>query len=113
MLTVQTKDKQGEIEALLGKLGESGFPDLVRLGQNIKDFGQDDEVWCCVLVAYRQANAEEAMDQEIGVALVFDKEDGEEEVHVNPVFCMFLSFIMFMSCLISKLDSLRTKKTLA
>lgn len=42
VLIRQTKDKQGEIEALLGKMSEADFPKLVRLGQNITDYGQDE-----------------------------------------------------------------------
>lgn len=42
LLIRQTKDKQGEIEALLGKMSEADFPKLVRLGQNITDYGQDE-----------------------------------------------------------------------
>lgn len=39
-----------EVEQLLGKLDEARFTQLVRLGQNITDFGQDE-------VIYRNARA--------------------------------------------------------
>jgi hypothetical protein len=39
---VKVKDKQGEVEQLLGKLDETRFTQLVRLGQNITDFGKDE-----------------------------------------------------------------------
>lgn len=64
---LKSKEKQKEVEQLLGKLDESGFTQVVRLSQNITDYGKEEE----------QAQ-DEPVDQEIGVALVFDKEDEEE-----------------------------------
>eukprot|EP00047_Mylnosiga_fluctuans_P022270 m.116969 g.116969 ORF g.116969 m.116969 type:complete len:2124 (+) comp9197_c0_seq4:160-6531(+) len=64
---LKAKDKQTEAEQLLGKLDETAFQNLTRLGQNITDFGKDEEA------------GEDTVDQEMGVALVFDKEDEEDE----------------------------------
>jgi len=62
-------DKKKEIESLLGaQLASDRFSQLVNLGKKITDFNPDSE-----------KTQEDAMDEEVGVAVVFEDESEEEE----------------------------------
>eukprot|EP00053_Salpingoeca_punica_P020082 m.207381 g.207381 ORF g.207381 m.207381 type:complete len:2142 (+) comp17788_c0_seq1:161-6586(+) len=76
----KTKEKHKELESLLGKLSEDKFTQFIALAKRITDFGTDES----------QEAEEGGMDEELGVALVFDKEDddveeGDDEDEVRDV----------------------------
>lgn len=63
----QMKQKQREMEDILGSLDESALQQFHALGAKITDFTVETE----------QAGDEEAIDEELGVAVVFEQSDVE------------------------------------
>jgi len=66
---LKAKEKMKEIEGFLGELGESRFTQVLALSQRVTDYNTN--------VADEDAN-DGAIDDEHGVAVVFDNEDEEE-----------------------------------
>ena len=67
-------DKQKEIESLVGALSTEGFSQLVALSKKITDYGEEE------ITEDKEAEAKEgAIDDDVGVAVVFEDEDEEEE----------------------------------
>ena len=67
-------DKKKEIESLVGSLSTEGFSQLVSLSKKITDYGEEE------VTEDKEAKAEEgAIDDDVGVAVVFEDEDEEEE----------------------------------
>eukprot|EP00039_Didymoeca_costata_P018603 m.334150 g.334150 ORF g.334150 m.334150 type:complete len:2153 (-) comp17301_c0_seq1:1767-8225(-) len=66
---LKANDKKKEIEGLLGPLGDTRFHQALALSKRITDYGgnKDDD------------GKDGAIDEELGVAVVFDKEDDEED----------------------------------
>lgn len=67
-------DKKKEIESLVGTLSAEGFATLVALSKKITDFGEEEPT----------ADKDDdptagAIDDDVGVAVVFDDEDDEED----------------------------------
>eukprot|EP00052_Salpingoeca_macrocollata_P008148 m.64806 g.64806 ORF g.64806 m.64806 type:complete len:2134 (+) comp16452_c0_seq1:64-6465(+) len=64
---MKAKEKMTLCEDLLGRLGDEKFSQYVALANRITDFATEEE-----------AEKDEGMDEELGVALVFDKEEDED-----------------------------------
>ncbi|GLB39382.1 putative sec63-domain-containing protein [Lyophyllum shimeji] len=68
-------DKKREIEEVLGPITGEHFSQLVNLGKKITDYGAED-----VTMADPDMERKDAeIDDEVGVAVVFDEEEQEEE----------------------------------
>jgi pre-mRNA-splicing helicase BRR2 len=70
--TLKDFDKKKEIETVLGTLPNEQFSQLVSLSKKITDYNADDETMA-------DPDKEMEIDEEGGVAVVFDEEEQEEE----------------------------------
>ena len=68
-------DKKKEIEDILGGISNDTFSQLVALSKKITDYGAEDEQ----MVDPDMERKDAEIDDEIGVAVVFDEEEQEEE----------------------------------
>ena len=68
-------DKKKEIEDILGTISNDTFSQLVALSKKITDYGAEDETVMDPDMERKDAE----IDEEIGVAVVFDEEEQEEE----------------------------------
>ncbi|KAH8119267.1 Sec63-domain-containing protein [Phellopilus nigrolimitatus] len=68
-------DKKKEIEEILGSLPNETFSQLINLSKKITDFGVDDDA----MVDPDMERKDAEIDDEVGVAVVFDEEEQEEE----------------------------------
>ncbi|OCH86010.1 putative RNA helicase [Obba rivulosa] len=68
-------DKKKEIEELLGPISNETFAQLVNLSKKITDYGAEDEE----VVDPDMERKDAEIDDEMGVAVVFDEEEEEEE----------------------------------
>ncbi|KAI0062804.1 Sec63-domain-containing protein [Artomyces pyxidatus] len=68
-------DKKKEVEEILGSLPNESFSQLVNLSKKITDYGAEDEA--AVDPDIERKDAE--IDEEMGVAVVFDEEEQESE----------------------------------
>ncbi|KAJ3476926.1 hypothetical protein NLI96_g10818 [Meripilus lineatus] len=68
-------DKKKEVEEILGSMSNENFSQLVNLSKKITDYGAEDET----TVDPDSERKEAEIDDEMGVAVVFDKEDEEED----------------------------------
>ena len=68
-------DKKKEIEDILGGISNDTFSQLVALSKKITDYGAEDEK----IVDPDMERKDAEIDEEIGVAVVFDEEEQEEE----------------------------------
>ena len=68
-------DKKKEIEEVIGSISNEQFSQLVTLSKKITDYNVDEEGM--IDPGLERKDAE--IDEEVGVAVVFDKEDEEEE----------------------------------
>lgn len=67
-------ERKAEIETLLNKLKDETFAEVVRIGQRITDYSA------------AEAEAEEdKMDDELGVAVVFDEDEEEEDSDLDEI----------------------------
>ena len=72
---VKDFDKKKEIEEILGGVSNDAFSQLVALSKKITDYGAEDEQ----MVDPDMERKDAEIDEEIGVAVVFDEEEQEEE----------------------------------
>ena len=63
-------DRKKQIESTIGSLSSDDFAQLVNLGKRITDFQAEEE---------KEAAQEDTVDQEYGVAVVFDEDEDDEE----------------------------------
>ncbi|KAG8216298.1 putative RNA helicase [Butyriboletus roseoflavus] len=68
-------DKKKEIEDILGGISNDTFSQLVALSKKITDYGAEDEQ----MVDPDMERKDAEIDEDIGVAVVFDEEEQEEE----------------------------------
>ncbi len=68
-------DKKKEVEEILGPISNESFSQLVNLSKKITDYGVEDEQ----LADPDQERKDAEIDDEMGVAVVFDEEEEEEE----------------------------------
>jgi pre-mRNA-splicing helicase BRR2 len=68
-------DKKKEIEEVLGPISNESFSQLVNLSKKITDYGAEDDVEVDPDIERKDAE----IDDEVGVAVVFDEEEQEEE----------------------------------
>ncbi|KIJ15196.1 hypothetical protein PAXINDRAFT_169339 [Paxillus involutus ATCC 200175] len=68
-------DKKKEIEGILGGISNDTFSQLVALSKKITDYGAEDEQMADPDMERKDAE----IDEEMGVAVVFDEEEQEEE----------------------------------
>lgn len=68
-------DKKKEVEEILGPVSSDSFATLVNLSKKITDYGDEDEAHVDPDVERKDAE----IDEEMGVAVVFDEEEQEEE----------------------------------
>ncbi|KAL0957930.1 hypothetical protein HGRIS_000111 [Hohenbuehelia grisea] len=68
-------DKKREIEEVLGTLDNELFSQLVNLSKKITDYGAEDETMADPDIERKDAE----IDDEVGVAVVFDDEEQEDE----------------------------------
>lgn len=66
---MRAPDKKKQIEAILGGMDENQFADLMGIGRRITDFVEETGA----------QSGEGTLDDELGVAVVFDEEDDEPE----------------------------------
>eukprot|EP01138_Halocafeteria_seosinensis_P016461 gb/GECG01016792.1/.p1 GENE.gb/GECG01016792.1/~~gb/GECG01016792.1/.p1 ORF type:complete len:2228 (+),score=336.86 gb/GECG01016792.1/:1-6684(+) len=73
------KERQKEVESVLSsKVGSDEFNKLVNMGKSITDFTVSD-------TSKQEASDEEGVDDEMGVAVVFDEESEEEESELDEI----------------------------
>jgi pre-mRNA-splicing helicase BRR2 len=68
-------DKKREIEEVIGPIAGENFSQLVSLSKKITDYGAEDETMADPDMERKDAE----IDEEVGVAVVFDEEEQEEE----------------------------------
>ncbi|KAF9442122.1 hypothetical protein P691DRAFT_790014, partial [Macrolepiota fuliginosa MF-IS2] len=68
-------DKKREIEQVLGTISNDQFSQLLSLSKKVTDYHADDEVMADPDMERKDAE----IDDEVGVAVVFDEEEQEEE----------------------------------
>ncbi|KAJ8517086.1 hypothetical protein ONZ45_g5700 [Pleurotus djamor] len=68
-------DKKREIEEVLGSIANDQFSQLVNLSKKITDYGAEDETMADPDLERKEAE----IDDEVGVAVVFDDEEQEDE----------------------------------
>ncbi|KAK7461038.1 Pre-mRNA-splicing helicase BRR2 [Stygiomarasmius scandens] len=68
-------DKKKEIEEVIGPITSESFAQLVSLSKKITDYGAEDET----VVDPDMEKKDAEIDEEMGVAVVFDEEEDEEE----------------------------------
>ncbi|KII91381.1 hypothetical protein PLICRDRAFT_135522 [Plicaturopsis crispa FD-325 SS-3] len=68
-------DKKKEIEEVVGPITSESFSQLVNLSKKITDYGAEDET----MVDPDMERKDAEIDDEVGVAVVFDEEEQEEE----------------------------------
>lgn len=68
-------DKKKEVEEILGPVSNEDFSQLVNLSKKITDYGAEDEA----AVDPDMERKEAEIDDEMGVAVVFDEEEQEED----------------------------------
>ncbi|KAG6820013.1 hypothetical protein H0H93_006477 [Arthromyces matolae] len=68
-------DKKKEVEEILGSLGNDLFSQLINLSKKITDYGAEDEVMADPDMERMDAE----IDEDVGVAVVFDEEEQDEE----------------------------------
>lgn len=68
-------DKKKEIEEILGSIPDDTFSQLVNLSKKITDYGVEDDAMVDPDLERKDAE----IDDEVGVAVVFDEEEQEEE----------------------------------
>ena len=68
-------DKKKEIEEVTGQISTESFSQLVALSKKITDYGAEDDVMADPDIEKKDAE----IDEEHGVAVVFDEEEQEEE----------------------------------
>lgn len=68
-------DKKKEVEDILGPISNEGFSQLVNLSKKITDYGAEDEAAVDPDLERKEAE----IDDEMGVAVVFDEEEQEDE----------------------------------
>lgn len=68
-------DKKKEVEEILGPVSNETFSQLINLSKKITDYGVEDEK----AADPDQEKKETELDDEMGVAVVFDEEEEEEE----------------------------------
>lgn len=68
-------DKKKEIEEVIGPISSESFSQIVTLSKKITDYGAEDEVMADPDMERKDAE----IDDEHGVAVVFDEEEQEEE----------------------------------
>ena len=74
--TIQAKDKIHGCSELLGPLDEVSFHELMELARKITDYEDSTQ---------NQEEKEQTIDEELGVAVVFEDEEGESETEVNEL----------------------------
>lgn len=67
---LKAKEKMTEVEDLLGKLGDERFHMIMGLGKRITDYG---------IVQADDDDDDGAIDEQLGVAVVFDRDDEDDE----------------------------------
>ena len=72
-------DKKKEIEEILGSIPNDTFTQLVALAKKITDYGAEEETMADPDMEKKDAE----IDDEIGVAVVFDKEEQEVDARVT------------------------------
>ncbi|KIM78188.1 hypothetical protein PILCRDRAFT_824660 [Piloderma croceum F 1598] len=68
-------DKKKEIQEVIGSISNETFSQLVNLSKKITDYGAEDDVEVDPDIERKDAE----IDDEVGVAVVFDEEEQEEE----------------------------------
>ena len=68
-------DKKKEVEEVLGSISNDEFSQLLNLSKKITDYGAEDEA----MVDPDMERKDAEIDDEMGVAVVFDEEEQEEE----------------------------------
>ncbi|GBE89249.1 Pre-mRNA-splicing factor brr2 [Sparassis crispa] len=68
-------DKKKEVEEIVGSISNEAFSQLVNLSKKITDYGAEDETMADPDLERKDAE----IDDEMGVAVVFDEEEEEEE----------------------------------
>ncbi|KAF5370279.1 hypothetical protein D9758_006929 [Tetrapyrgos nigripes] len=68
-------DKKKELEEVIGPITSESFAQLVNLSKKITDYGDQDEA----MVDPDMEKKEAEIDEEVGVAVVFDEEEEEDE----------------------------------
>ncbi len=68
-------DKKKEVEEILGSISNESFTQLLNLSKKITDYGAEDEAEVDPDVERKDAE----IDDEVGVAVVFDEEEQEED----------------------------------
>jgi len=63
-----------EVEEVLGLISSESFSQLITLGKKISDYGAEDEKMADL------EKKEVEIDEEFGIAVVFDEEEGDEEI---------------------------------
>jgi pre-mRNA-splicing helicase BRR2 len=71
---MKDSERKTEIEKLVNKLHDETFAEVVRIGQRITDYS-----------ATEAEAAEDKMDDEIGVAVVFDEDEEEEDSDLDEI----------------------------
>ena len=67
-------DRKRAIEDLIGQVSSQNFTELVALGKKITDYNEDDDN------VGEDGNRRPEIDDDVGVAVVFDEEAGEDEM---------------------------------
>lgn len=73
--SIKDFDKKKEIEEILGHVSSEQFSQFVNLSKKITDYGAEDET----MVDPDMERKDAEIDDEVGVAVVFDEEEQEEE----------------------------------
>lgn len=68
-------DKKRELEEILGPVANDQFSQLLSLSKKITDYGAEDETMADPALERKEAE----IDDEVGVAVVFDEEEQDEE----------------------------------
>lgn len=68
-------DKKKEVEEILGSMSNESFSQLINLSKKITDYGAEDEA----MVDPDMERKDAEIDDEMGVAVVFDEEEQEDE----------------------------------
>ncbi|KAF7797360.1 hypothetical protein EIP86_008555 [Pleurotus ostreatoroseus] len=68
-------DKKKEVESILGTISNESFAQLVNLSKKVTDYGAEDEA----IVDPDMERKDAEIDDEMGVAVVFDEEEQESE----------------------------------
>jgi len=73
--TMKDFDKKKDIESILGSVSNASFSELLTLSKKITDYGDDEAAEANPDIERQDAE----IDDEVGVAVVFDKDEDEED----------------------------------